>query len=298
VEAVVGAQSRHLDAQVDRILAEVPHLDVAVIMIGANDVTHRSKPAESVRLLSEAVVRLREAGAEVVVGTCPDLGTIEPIAQPLRWVARRISRELAAAQTIAVVEAGGRTVSLGDLLGAEFAARPGEMFSADGFHPSAAGYARAAAALLPSVCAALGVLPEGAAPQRPDLRLGEGVDDIAHAAARAVSEPGTEVSGTEVGGATRGPRGRWAVLLHRVRQPLPFPLPMAIGGWRDTAASAPVAPPGDAPPGDAPPGDAPLDDAPLDDVPPDDAPPPPPDDVPRSRDTGHVQQLPTPPTGR
>jgi lysophospholipase L1-like esterase len=233
VVAVVGAESRHLDAQVDRLLAVSPAPDVAVIMVGANDVTHRLKPSESVRALTGAVTRLRAAGAEVVVGTCPDLGTIEPIAQPLRWLARRWSRELGAAQTVGVVEAGGRTVSLGDLLGAEFAARPGEMFSSDGFHPSGAGYARAAAALLPSVCAALGVLPEGIAPQRPDVRRGEGVDDVAHAAARAVAEPGTEVSGTEIGGSARGPRGRWAVLLHRVGLPAAgFTLP----GWRSEVA--------------------------------------------------------------
>ena len=56
------------------------------------------------------------------------------------------SRQLAAAQTIAVVEAGGRTVSLGDILGPEFAASPTEMFGPDRFHPSVAGYASAAAA--------------------------------------------------------------------------------------------------------------------------------------------------------
>jgi len=218
--AEVGAETRQLDGQVDRFLAATSTPSVAVIMIGANDVTHRIKPAESVRSLAAAVTRLREAGAVVVVGTCPDLGTIEPIPQPLRWLARRWSREMAAAQTIGVVEAGGRTVSLGDLLGEEFATRPQVMFSADGFHPSGAGYARAAAALLPSVCAALGVLPAGE-DRIPDLRLGEGVDDVAHAAARAVAVPGTEVTATEVAGAARGPRGRWAVLLHRVRAPLP-----------------------------------------------------------------------------
>jgi lysophospholipase L1-like esterase len=214
VVGVVGARSGQLDAQVDALLERAPRLDVAVIMVGANDVTHRVRPPIAVRALQEVVGRLRAAGAEVVVGTCPDLGTIEPLAQPLRYLARRWSRELAAAQTIAVVEAGGRTVSLGDLIGAEFASRPREMFSADRFHPSATGYARAAAALLPSVCDALEVLP--ATPgQRPDLRRGEGVDDVAHAAARAAAVPGTEVSGAEVGGATRGPRGRWAVLLRR-----------------------------------------------------------------------------------
>ena len=126
-------------------------------MIGANDVTHRIDKSVAVRHLADAVRRLRELGTEVVVGTCPDLGTIQPIPQPLRLIGRRWSRDLAAAQTVAVVEAGGRTVSLGDLLGPEFAERPHEMFSADRFHPSPAGYARAAAALLPSVYAALGV---------------------------------------------------------------------------------------------------------------------------------------------
>jgi lysophospholipase L1-like esterase len=231
VVAVVGAETRDLDDQIDRLAEAVGPLDVAVIMVGANDVTHRLKPSVSVRALDGAVRRLRTLGAEVVVGTCPDLGTIEPIAQPLKWLARRWSRELAAAQTIAVVEAGGRTVSLGDLLGPEFASRPSEMFSADRFHPSAAGYARAAAALLPSVCAALEVLPPGLS-QRPDVRFGEGVDDVVHAAARAAAVPGTEVSGTQIGGSVRGPRGRWAVLLNRVRAPLPIPLPLV--GRRDT----------------------------------------------------------------
>ena len=63
---------------------------------------------------------------------------------------------MAAAQTIAVVQAGGRSVSLGDLLGPEFAAAPGQMFGADRFHPSAFGYAVVAQALLPSLAAALG----------------------------------------------------------------------------------------------------------------------------------------------
>jgi lysophospholipase L1-like esterase len=215
VVGVVGAESRDLDQQIDGLLAVTPLPHAAVIMVGANDVTHRLKPSESVRCLDLAVRRLRERGTAVVVGTCPDLGTVEPIPQPLRYLARRWSRQLAAAQTVAVVEAGGRTVSLGDLLGPEFVARPREMFSADRFHPSAAGYAQAAAALLPSVFAALDLLPGDLAAQRPDLRTGEGMDDVAHAAARAVAEPGTEVAGAEMAGNTRGPRGRWALLLRR-----------------------------------------------------------------------------------
>lgn len=211
--AVVGARSSDLVQQVDAI--EDCRPDAVVIMIGANDVTHRVKPPTAVRHLDHVVRRVRDLGAEVVVGTCPDLGTVEPVPQPLRYIARRSSRQLAAAQTIVVVEAGGRTVSLGDILGPEFAASPKEMFGPDRFHPSIAGYASAAAALLPSVCAALGVWFGGEVEKVPDLSRGEGVRPIALAAVEAADEPGTEVAGAQVGGRERGPRGRWALLRHR-----------------------------------------------------------------------------------
>jgi len=223
--AVVGARSEHLTSQVEQVRAE--HPEVAVIMIGANDVTARVRPSEAVRHLGRAVRRLRAAGTEVVVCTCPDLGTVEPIAQPLRYVARVWSRQLAAAQTIAVVEAGGRTVSLGDVLGPEFAARPKELFSADRFHPSAEGYAAAAAVTLPSVCAALGVWPEEAdAEVERRLFSPDGVTPVATAAARAAGRPGTEVTGTRVDGRERGPRGRWAFL--RRRRPRPVAEPVGV----------------------------------------------------------------------
>lgn len=211
--ATVGARSSDLAEQVDRALEANPH--VAVIMIGANDVTHRVRPATAVRRLDEAVRRLHDAGTAVVVGTCPDLGTVEPVPQPLRWVARHWSRQLAAAQTIVVVEAGGRTVSLGDLLGPEFAASPMEMFGPDGFHPSAAGYAGAAAAVLPSVCAAVGVGLTADGEDAPDRLRGEGVLPVARAAVEAAESAGTEVAAAQVGGHDRGPRGRWALLRHR-----------------------------------------------------------------------------------
>jgi lysophospholipase L1-like esterase len=220
--AVVGSESSGLELQLANALDQVPSPHVAVIMIGANDVTHRIDKSIAVRHLGDTVRRLRDLGAEVVVGTCPDLGTIQPIPQPLRLIGRRWSRDMAAAQTVAVVEAGGRTVSLGDLLGPEFAQRPHEMFSADRFHPSPAGYARAAAALLPSVYAALGVW-EGSARDEPvpDTRRGEGVGPVAIAAEYAVRDPGTEVSATEIAGQSRGPRGRWAVLLRRPHKAVP-----------------------------------------------------------------------------
>ncbi|MEG3627137.1 SGNH/GDSL hydrolase family protein [Streptomyces poriticola] len=216
--ALPGARSDDLDRQVTLVLSDPARVpDVCVIMIGANDVTHRMPATTSVRHLSGAVRRLRTAGAEVVVGTCPDLGTIEPVRQPLRWLARRASRQLAAAQTIGVVEQGGRTVSLGDLLGPEFAQNPRELFGPDNYHPSAEGYATAAMAVLPTVCAALGLWP--AEEERPDVSRREGFLPVARAAAEAASEAGTEVAAAM----PTGPRGPWALLKRRRRRRVPEP---------------------------------------------------------------------------
>ncbi|SDP37011.1 Lysophospholipase L1 [Pedococcus dokdonensis] len=243
--AVVGAESSGLELQLANALDQVPRPHVAIIMVGANDVTHRINKAVAVRHLETTVRALRALDAEVVVGTCPDLGTIQPIPQPLRLIGRRWSRDMAAAQTVAVVEAGGRTVSLGDLLGPEFAERPHEMFSADRFHPSPAGYARAAAALLPSVYAALGVrIGEPTEERTPDSRRGEGVGPVAVAATYAVRDPGTEVSATQIAGQARGPRGRWAMLLRRPSNPVveapPEPVPDSDDGESNATPADPA----------------------------------------------------------
>jgi lysophospholipase L1-like esterase len=230
VAALPGAQSDDLDRQVALTLENPERTpDICVIMIGANDVTHRMPPTRSVRHLSAAVRRLRTAGAEVVVGTCPDLGTIEPVQQPLRWLARRASRQLAAAQTIGVVEQGGRTVSLGDLLGPEFEANPRELFGPDNYHPSAEGYATAAMAVLPTVCAALGLWP--AQEERPDASRREGFLPVARAAAEAAGEAGTEVTAAM----PTGPRGPWALLKRRRRRRLPAPEPTPTTAPEPTA---------------------------------------------------------------
>jgi lysophospholipase L1-like esterase len=208
--AVVGAESPDLPVQLDALRGI--HLDLVVIMIGANDVTERTKPSVAVPYLENAVRRLRTAGAEVVVGTCPDLGTIRPLAQPLRAYARRLSREMAREQTIAVVRAGGRTVSLGDLLGPLFMSRL-ELFSDDQFHPSAAGYAEAARAILPSCLDALGLRTRARSASTFTTRR---VKTAKRAAAQAVAHPGTEVAGAERFGRREGRRGQFAQLRRRL----------------------------------------------------------------------------------
>jgi len=153
--AVVGAETSGLADQ----LATLPpgcRADVAVIVVGGNDITHRVRVADSRRQLGEAIAALRALGVEVVVGTCPDLGALRPLPQPLRSLGARASRQLAAAQREVATELGGRAVSLADVVGPFFITQPDEMFALDRFHPSGAGYRRTAKAMLPSVLAALG----------------------------------------------------------------------------------------------------------------------------------------------
>src|SRR6185369_6545621 len=165
--------------------------DLAIIFIGANDVTSSASATAAARHLAEAVRELRAAGTEVVVATCPDLGTVQPIQPPLRWLARRWSRQLAEAQTLAVLREGARTVSLGDLVSPAFGASPETMFGDDRFHPSAAGYRAAANAVLPTALQALGL----AAPEATGRPV-----PLTDAAALAARRPGTAVQ----------PAGAWA----------------------------------------------------------------------------------------
>lgn len=153
--AVVGAKSVDLARQVTRALSAPPHL--VVIIIGANDITNGVSIGTATAHLADAVTRLRAANAQVIVGTCPDLGTVRPVGPPLKWVARTRSRSLAAAQTKAVLTAGGHAVGLHALLGPEFEANPDALFAPDRYHPSALGYARLAEVMIPMARELLGL---------------------------------------------------------------------------------------------------------------------------------------------
>jgi hypothetical protein len=133
------------------------------------------------------------------------------------------SRRLAAAQAIATVEAGGRSVSLAAVLGPDTGA-PALMFGPDRFHPSAAGYASLAQVLLPSVLAAVGVVP--IEELVPEAARGEAILPIGEAAVEAARTAGTEIDGTRIDGSEldaagdpRGQRGRWVQLRRRRRHP-------------------------------------------------------------------------------
>jgi lysophospholipase L1-like esterase len=204
--AFVGARTSDLREQVNRGLSYKP--DIAVIVIGTNDITHHlwASPATA-RPLGAAVRRLIDAGCEVVVGTCPDLGTVKPLPQPLRWVARRRSRDLARKQMMAVVAAGGRGVSMGDLLGPVFSEKYDLMFGADRFHPSAAGYASMVSVLVPSMAAAMRERAEAQSVTASVAHLPRDLMSLDEAADEAGRQSGTEVS----------QQGRWASALRRRR---------------------------------------------------------------------------------
>ena len=155
-KAIVGATSKGVCGQVDAMFVAGPPPDAAVMMIGANDVTALNGISQSARRLALTVRKLRARGVLVVVGTCPDLGVITAIPQPLRSLAHARGLRLARAQSGAVRAAGGVPVPMADLLAPEFRAAPQLMFSADGYHPSPTAYALAAEQLLRVLCDALG----------------------------------------------------------------------------------------------------------------------------------------------
>jgi lysophospholipase L1-like esterase len=156
-KAIVGATSKGVAGQVDAMFVAGPPPDLAVMMLGANDVTALNGISQSAQRLALTVRKLRSRGAVVVVGTCPDLGVISAIPQPLRSLAHARTSQLARAQTAAVRASGGVPVAMAQLLAPQFRAAPEQMFSADGFHPSPTAYALAADALLVALCDALGI---------------------------------------------------------------------------------------------------------------------------------------------
>jgi hypothetical protein len=73
--------------------------------------------------------------------------------------------------------------------------------------------------MLPTVAAAVGVVPEDAVD--PEPQRGDGVFALATAAAAAADETGIEVSRADLKGSDLGPRGRWVWVRRRRRHAIP-----------------------------------------------------------------------------
>jgi lysophospholipase L1-like esterase len=149
VLAVPGAVSADLPRQVRA--AEPPAADLAVVVIGANDVARFVPPEQAAASLGTALRALRAAGTDVVLVPAPDMSSVPFVPPAFRPVVRAACARLRDRQA-AVAAATGVTVAAVAEADRAFGTDPA-LFSADRFHPSSAGYARIAAALAPTVLA-------------------------------------------------------------------------------------------------------------------------------------------------
>jgi lysophospholipase L1-like esterase len=148
VFALSGARSADLARQVAAALAWDPH--VALVVIGANDLTHFVPLERAAGQLRAAVRALRGSGVEVVVAPAPDLSMLPHVPPLARPVVRAGSLALREAQVRAVLEEGGRVADATESTAAAFG-DDRSLFARDLFHPSSAGYAVIAQALVPAV---------------------------------------------------------------------------------------------------------------------------------------------------
>ena len=215
---MVGARSSDLAGQVDRALPIEP--DVAVILIGANDVTHRPARAQSVR----APLRGRTPAPRR-----RRRGPGRHLPRPRHDQADRAAAQAGRPHLVAPAgrraddrrRRGRRPDRLARLdPRAGVRRRPGAAVRARPVPPLGRG--------LPLAGRRAAAVDAGRA--RPGPRRGGGARGVPRrgraadrdrGASRPSSTPGTELDGTEVAGRRRGVRGLWVELRHRRRQPQP-----------------------------------------------------------------------------
>ena len=151
VLAVPGAVSRDLAAQVGR--AAPLDVDLAVVVVGANDLARLVPPPQAAAALSSALAALRAGGTDVVVVPAPDMSTVPWVPPALRPLVQAAAARLQHEQAAVARSAGAMVAAVSEAVAAAFGTDP-TLFSADRFHPSSAGYAHIAQALVPHVVAA------------------------------------------------------------------------------------------------------------------------------------------------
>ncbi|SDE59281.1 Lysophospholipase L1 [Blastococcus fimeti] len=150
VLAVPGAVSADLPRQVRA--AGPLDADLALVVIGANDLVRLVPPERAAASLDEALRGLRAAGTDVVLVPAPDMSSVPFVPPAFRPLVQAASVQLQHRQA-AVAAATGATVAPVADVNRVFGTDP-TLFAADRFHPSSAGYARIAASLTPTVLAA------------------------------------------------------------------------------------------------------------------------------------------------
>lgn len=139
--AVAGA--RFGDVRRDQLAAAARlRPDLVLVAVGANDVTGLTTLGSVRRDLAGIADRLRAARCDVaiVVTGSPDVGSAPRLAQPLRTVAGWRTKQLNAAVRQIARQRRLVFAPIAQRTGGRFR-RDRSLFAADGFHPSAAGYA-------------------------------------------------------------------------------------------------------------------------------------------------------------
>lgn len=118
----------------------------AVVSMGTTDIMHPVSGTLTIPVLTSTLNRLEhEGGYRVIVLTCPDLGSLPSVRQPLRGALRRSSRVLSGSQWLTAVSAGALPVSVHQSLSGT--AQVG-LIAKSGYRPSRLGYQQIAAAVL------------------------------------------------------------------------------------------------------------------------------------------------------
>ena len=149
VLAVPGAVSADLPRQVRA--AGPLDADLALVVIGANDLVRLVPPERAAASLDEALRGLRAAGTDVVLVPAPDMSSVPFVPPAFRPLVQAASAQLRHRQATVATATGVTVAAVADV-NQVFGTDP-TMFAADRFHPSSAGYARIAAALTPTVLA-------------------------------------------------------------------------------------------------------------------------------------------------
>ncbi|MGH2754933.1 MAG: SGNH/GDSL hydrolase family protein [Actinomycetota bacterium] len=145
--AVSGARAAGvLKEQVPRAIEDDP--DLVFVAIGANDVTHLTPLSEVEDDVGAVIRELRTTGARVVVAGAPDMRAAAFL-EPLRSLAGWRGRAVADAVADAARQSDTPVVPLAAATARYFEQDPDRYYSADLFHPSAAGYERWADAIYP-----------------------------------------------------------------------------------------------------------------------------------------------------
>lgn len=139
--AISGARARDVFAkQLPQAMSLQP--DVALIAVGANDVTHLTSPLSVRMSLEQTIAGLRQANphVKIILTGSPDMGSIPRFAQPVRWLAGRQTNRL---NHVIIDTAHDEHVTFAPIAqdtGPTFRRHP-ELFAKDKFHPLNQGYA-------------------------------------------------------------------------------------------------------------------------------------------------------------